>query len=360
MASQAERHSLASRIPRSRVMLTYKLTHSGRWSPAARSSASTSRRCPLGVHQLSLLEYRVDCRVGSKRGMDPVGFGVGVIGLAGLTTTCVDAFNIFRGMRAFGRDAEILVTKLDIEKNLLLQWAIRVGLFNKDLNLVDCRLFDQRTDHVVSQTLKEINILLRDSSELERKYGLRQVPASAADLRTDLVSKHRMRRLDPLTSPTHSPGGRGETKRVGLIRKLVWAIHSKDEFDELIDKLEYFIGKLNEMIPTVEKRRMMCEDLRAIGADAHTLRLIEAATNGVHDEWSETASQLADETEAASEMNIGHRKPLDSRKEHHDRPSRRLQDPSFHQKRRSAVRNMTNMFDDVVGRSSYPRSSLRR
>ena len=57
---------------------------------------------------------------------------IGVAGVIGAFKDTVDLFNIIADSRQLGRDYEILETKFDIEKTLLLQWANRIRLLSPD------------------------------------------------------------------------------------------------------------------------------------------------------------------------------------------------------------------------------------
>ena len=72
-----------------------------------------------------------------------------------------------------------------------------------------------------------------------------------------------------------------ETKKVGFGRKFIWTVHGRDELKSLIDELGYFIGKLYQMIPSVEQRKANLKELRDARADVgtlSTLMLAEART----------------------------------------------------------------------------------
>ena len=59
------------------------------------------------------------------------GLALGVIGLAGVVGAfkdVIDLFTLFTDSKQFGRDYEILDTKLDIERTILFHWAERVKL----------------------------------------------------------------------------------------------------------------------------------------------------------------------------------------------------------------------------------------
>lgn len=72
-------------------------------------------------------------------------------------------------MSRAGRDYEILVAKLDLEKTLLLQWADRIRLLKTGY---DSRLDEPATSEALSRILANIRNLLCESTSLQTKYGL--------------------------------------------------------------------------------------------------------------------------------------------------------------------------------------------
>ena len=248
--------------------------------------------------------------------MDPVSFGVGVVGLAGLVSTCIEGFHILQSMRSFNRDTEILCTKLDIEKDLLMQWAQQVGLLGR--KGVDGRLFSQRTDKVISNTLKEIAILLKEGAEVQKKYGLLRDEWWSEDGRV-LKQEPRRREREWIWDGLHSGDDDGGRKKIGWGRKFVWTVHDKEEFRELIGELGYFIGKLYQMIPSIEQRRTALGGVRKMGANIRTLRLIEAAAEGDDDSrLSELASNLALEDAEDMSSNVSVKTRSDDGRSHSD------------------------------------------
>ncbi|KAK4035203.1 hypothetical protein C8A01DRAFT_18092 [Parachaetomium inaequale] len=88
------------------------------------------------------------------------GLALGVVGLAGIVGAfkdVVDLFSLFVDSKHLGRDYEILDTKLDIEKTMLLLWADRVGLLRPD--------YDRRLDLPNTQeTVFRLNALVPATS----------------------------------------------------------------------------------------------------------------------------------------------------------------------------------------------------
>lgn len=89
--------------------------------------------------------------------------------------------------RCFGQDSQILLTKLDIEKTLLLQWGPKMGIGGPN---TDPRFDDHSIVVVVQGILQCIRVLLDDSSKIKERYGLKEVK--------DRVDKKREERKNAL------------------------------------------------------------------------------------------------------------------------------------------------------------------
>ncbi|KAK1964105.1 hypothetical protein LY78DRAFT_659686 [Colletotrichum sublineola] len=59
--------------------------------------------------------------------MEPLGLAVGVVGLAGLFSTCLEAVQKFDAYKNFGRDSRSLATQLDVDKHRFEEWGRTVG-----------------------------------------------------------------------------------------------------------------------------------------------------------------------------------------------------------------------------------------
>ncbi|GAB1319825.1 hypothetical protein MFIFM68171_10035 [Madurella fahalii] len=87
---------------------------------------------------------------------------------------------------------DVLDTKLDIEKALLLQWADDVGLIPAGLYRpgtddpvnYDMRLADEATQTMIKRALNYIVALLTNAPELKQGYGLTEAPEDSEALTT--------------------------------------------------------------------------------------------------------------------------------------------------------------------------------
>ncbi|KAK7403824.1 hypothetical protein QQX98_010395 [Neonectria punicea] len=66
--------------------------------------------------------------------MEPINFAVGVIGLAGLFSSCLDAVDKVQTYRSFGSDSHVLDTRFTAAKVRLETWGRRVGFIEKALS----------------------------------------------------------------------------------------------------------------------------------------------------------------------------------------------------------------------------------
>ena len=289
--------------------------------------------------------------------MEPVGFTVGFVGLAGLYSTCVDLFKTFRGMQSFDREHRILATKLDIEKELFLQWGEGVGALPKDRHVIDRRLLDPYTERVVVRVLEQVKDLLSDTRALERKYGLKAMQPRFRDENDGIVSWKRMSRFET-SHRAFTQQTRYCNEQPSKLTRWRWTVHDKEKFESLLGHLSYFIGQLRQMIPVQEQKRMMNESLQS--QDPQSLRLIEAAAKNIHDDWSDAASTLADESEAATwttsdtyiESDVSDGATQVVRSNERRRSRSREETPDRARWKRSAADTAAEMMDDIFG---FPR-----
>ncbi|RMZ90975.1 hypothetical protein DV736_g1815, partial [Chaetothyriales sp. CBS 134916] len=202
--------------------------------------------------------------------MDPIGFAIGVVSLASIVSTCIEGFHIFKSIRGYEHDAETIMLKLEIERELFIEWAYRVGLLRR--HYVDANMFSPQADKLVHDVLVKIKQLLNEAEALARKYGM--------------IEDESWKSCFDSSTTTRGGTGRSAAAKVPLSRKFMWTIHTKDEFESLIEQLHYFIERLDQMVKSVNQRQMLLKDLRGLGADFSKLELME----GNDDKWSVQSS----------------------------------------------------------------------
>jgi hypothetical protein len=233
--------------------------------------------------------------------MDPVSFALSVASLAALYSNCVACFSAFKSCQSFERDHKILVTKLDVEKTILLQWGDRVGLISGRKRDLDPRLYEKRTNAAIAQVLRCIEMLLTDTDKLEKTYGLKPDRNGPSSARADMVSRHRMKNFER-SHPEYESRVRYSRRDVNIVTKMRWAISDRNKFGSLVNEIRGFVSSLDRLIPTSQKikLRLIEEDLNALGSSVQNLRLVEEATAFYHGDWSDAASDRATASEIAS------------------------------------------------------------
>ena len=202
--------------------------------------------------------------------MDPTGFTVGVIGLSGLVSGCIEAFDIVQAKSNYGREQTKLFTQLEIERCRLLIWAEAVGLIPQPQRS-DSRFLSRRVDHLIHRVLKEIMGLLCDLNS----FGCREVPPSQASgpIATQLLNLRTSLRGTTLEEPDY-------TSQFRTFLKKKWVIHDCEEVSALVDEIRYFITKLlpvtKEMSAPVDHANTLLSRIRAID-NAETRDLITNA-----------------------------------------------------------------------------------
>ncbi|KAF2191925.1 hypothetical protein K469DRAFT_621887 [Zopfia rhizophila CBS 207.26] len=88
---------------------------------------------------------------------EAAGLAVGVLALIGAFKDAIDFFNNFKASRELGRDYELLVTRLDIERTILLQWAEHVNLLRPDR---DPRLNNPDTMKAIDGLIAKLNQIM--------------------------------------------------------------------------------------------------------------------------------------------------------------------------------------------------------
>lgn len=190
---------------------------------------------------------------------EAAGLALAVVAMTSLFKDCVDLFLYIDSARNSDREYQVLDTKLDIERTLLLQWAERVKLTSRDY---DRRLDDDRTREAILKALRSVKQLLNNSNQLRTRYGLQTVDGPDVQIRAMLSDTPEMPQ-DPRESIS-SRGVRRFTegfKRLDLeetarrrrksatLKRMQWAIRDKDKFGCLIQDLSYFTTRLNDLVP---------------------------------------------------------------------------------------------------------------
>lgn len=227
--------------------------------------------------------------------LEITGLTIGALALIGTFKDCVDVFGMIISARSLTDDAEILNTKLDVEKMLLLQWADRVRL--TEPGNYDSRLDDPDLNRTIARVLESIKLLLSDGKTLRDKYGVVEyqevrhgiilddrVGATASSTRLE----HFIERFHRLSIQTRKP-----RQEYSVATRFKWVVKDKEKFTSLMDELSYFVSRLNALVPAQEQSgtTMTEEDLVKI-RNIPQLKTIIKASTGVQPQVAIIAQQM--------------------------------------------------------------------
>lgn len=177
--------------------------------------------------------------------MEPVGLAVGVAGLAGLFSTCIDCFNLVQRGSNLGRDFPLCERKFSNQRWRLWAWGRACGL--SDDNAFDETLWDDEVRVAVSETLGEIAALFKHHMTLSRRYRPSiSKPGETKSVTPAAVSalflRLRSTSLADLASPV-----RPAARRPAIRAAVRWAIGDKESFSGLVQDLKELIDGLMQL-----------------------------------------------------------------------------------------------------------------
>lgn len=210
------------------------------------------------------------------------GLTIGAIALIGTFKDCIDVFGMIISARSLPENVEILNTKLDIEKLLLLQWADRVGL--TEPKHYDTRLDDPDLNRIITRVLESIQGLLKDGNTLRDRYGLVEYREGGQNIARDdklAVSassprlKEFMEKFNRLSLHTGVP-----RREQSISKRFKWVVKDNEKFASLMNELSYFISRLDALVPAREQSgsTMIEQDLAKIRSIPQLKAIIKAST----------------------------------------------------------------------------------
>lgn len=165
--------------------------------------------------------------------MDPIGLAVGLIGLAGLFSTCLGAVERFDSWRNFTDDSRLMRTLVEGQKLRLKRWGHVVGFDNGVVSAAHHEALDD------PQILAMIRMnLLEIQSICDKVDG-----NTSHTVAKDVDDAHLLQR-----PPNARPGLLPESRRL----KMKWALRDKAKFTSKAQTLAFLVQNLHDVVPLGE------------------------------------------------------------------------------------------------------------
>ena len=192
--------------------------------------------------------------------MEPVGLGVGIAGLAGAFTACVDCFEYVQLGRQFGQDYGKCLLKIDTAKLRMSRWGAAMGLgpkpnFNLQVSASDKEI--RLAQSLLEQILESFEDAERISERFKKRTSTQNAGSNellVGDTTSDMDSDYQRLHL------TMRELALKRQKGTSIRKKAAWALYEKKRFEGLIDYVNGFISDLVDLIPAAQERqRALCK-----------------------------------------------------------------------------------------------------
>lgn len=221
--------------------------------------------------------------------VEPISLSIGAVALASLFSTCLECFDYFKAAQSFTGDLEILVNKLDCQKERLLTWGELVGISKTAEEGRNAELDTPKGD-LVKRCLNSITSLCSDAETLQKNYGVQYMTGHSSPVdRNARLSSKRMALFRKAFQRIAQTDAR---RQPGVLAMTRWAIHDKSKFETLTTHIRELVDGLHNLVPvpTRSQETMVQADIASL--DLSRLRLVQSACEGIYQSWSDAASVI--------------------------------------------------------------------
>ena len=192
--------------------------------------------------------------------MEPVGFTLGVAGLAGAFTACIDCFEYIQLGRQFGRDYGKCLLRLDAAKVRMSRWGVAMGLGPEPYLKRQASASDEEM-RLAQSLLDQIMESFKDAERVSERFMKHSMMQKSRT--DDLLVYDADSNLDPSYQRLHLTmrelAGQRQ-KGTSMRKKAVWALYEKKRFDTMIEDVTGFVSELVDLFPTAqEDQRALCK-----------------------------------------------------------------------------------------------------
>lgn len=200
--------------------------------------------------------------------MDPISFTIGVVGLVGTFTACVECFDFIRIGRNLGEDYQTAIVKLDLVRLRFTRWGLSVGITEGTEEIAVAQLksnlaYPDKDFAIIKRTLGEILHQFENVAQVSKRQALKaqKGDASVSD-GVDLKDAA----MEDLHQAMRSLAIQRQ-KRSSVLQKMTWALYRKNTFTELIANLTDLVAALVDLAPAKPQQQICIEEVREIRND---------------------------------------------------------------------------------------------
>lgn len=210
--------------------------------------------------------------------MEAIGVGLGTVALV---STVLDVFRVVTSFRTYSEASNILFRQLELEREVLLRWAIEVGLYVTDGVQVESQsVIPEELLPLVHKTVATIGALLvKATSSKEAKSN----PESDVQ-ELQLV-------LHLLQSEIQVQNQSQQSRLSRSLTRLGWAIGEDERLKGLISTIHAYNVSLHNLIPKPIQIRLDGSLMQALFSETNEADLLEIKQASLH--WRKAISVVA-------------------------------------------------------------------
>jgi ubiquitin-protein ligase len=197
--------------------------------------------------------------------MDGIGLAIGVVGLAGLFKTALEAWEFIEAGRAHAESFSFFRTRLDNQRVIFLIWAETLGFFqpegyNKALDE------PQRRAAQIEQTLTHIAHLFSNTDQLVDEYGFKisrgaSESSSSSGAASSTIFHNKYVRLRTILKDQRETRGlladfraalQRQQSATGLWKKFKWSIRDEKKSSFFLDKISSLVDDLDKLTKDID------------------------------------------------------------------------------------------------------------
>ena len=176
--------------------------------------------------------------------MEPVSFAVGVVGLAGLFTTCLDVIERVDSYKEYGVELRSLIAQYEADKLLFQRWGKSVGLEQND--------FSEKHHSILQdpQLLSTVEKILTSVRELYTSADKTQLAVQTVP-KSNQISKS----STGITFTVENRAPDQTAQKSGSRRKkLAWALRKKAKFIAQVQQFGALVQRLQSLVMSADMK----------------------------------------------------------------------------------------------------------
>jgi hypothetical protein len=215
--------------------------------------------------------------------MEPVGFAVGVIALAGLFNNAVDCFEYVQLGRNFSSKFQTNIIRLDNARLRLSRWgqAVGVGSDLAEIRSLDSATLSQEDIKRAEEMLGQIQKLFADAEGISTSL---KAKANSGDSSLDVLDTRK--ELDALGTSLHEKMRALSIKRqdkTSLTKKVKWALYKEKDFNRLLEDVIELVDDLVGLFPAARPVQLQLCDSEIREIDKENLLVLQQSAAAIKD-----------------------------------------------------------------------------